>query len=99
MLVLILSIQTKELNAQNGDTIYFNQQKPIMCKILNSEIPVASTFTTNAKIYFGDTITIDSLSYPPSFGICTPEGKNIRIFYPPTTKHCTNSIFLLHNRK
>lgn len=28
-----------------------------------------------------------------SFGICTPEGENIRIFYPKNTRHCTNPKF------
>ncbi|MBO7573035.1 MAG: hypothetical protein J6T48_12880 [Bacteroidales bacterium] len=60
---LLLSAHIKIVSAQSGDTVYFNQQTPVIGRIVNTEVPIASTFTTYAKIYFGDTVTIDSLSY------------------------------------
>ena len=60
---LLLSVHIKIVSAQSGDTIYFNQQTPVIGRIVNTEVPIASTFTTYAKIYLGDTVTIDSLSY------------------------------------
>lgn len=72
-LLIILSINV--VKAQNS--LYFNQFKPVFGRVVNSEISVATTFTANAKIYIGDTVTIDSLSYSLPTGFTLSSTTNI----------------------
>ena len=77
VIILLIILQINVVKAQNTDILYFNHLNPVFGRIVNSEIPIASTFSTNAKIYFGDTITIDSLSYSSPTGFSLSSSPNI----------------------
>ena len=71
------------INAQDTYPTYFSQLDPVVGRFVNSEIPVASLFTANAKIYFGDTITIDSLTFSLPIGFILSNSTNINgVHYP-----------------
>lgn len=80
---LLIFLQVNSVNAQGIEHVYFSQLDPVLGKIDNSEITISSTFSANAKIYFGDTITIDSLLYSLPTGFSLSSATNIiGIHYP-----------------
>ncbi len=80
VIVLLIFLQINSVNAQGVDPVYFSQFNPVFGRIVNSEAPVASEFTANAKIYIGDTVSIDSLSYSLPTGFTISSATNLSLY-------------------